>query len=649
MCSFLALLETLDGVNLTKSAIADLGKRMRILNRVSEDAVDGARKRLLHSSAPDAILRHRLWVRLADALAVPSTIPLSSRSARRAASALAVRSSERLTPAVVAQRKKLDDESPGGRDAFGVRKIAAEALRAGQKSMSPEAPLSFPDLVHEELLNLMADESLVSAAAEQADPEIREALRKAHTAAQAAMAAGGSWAVFAAIVGNAGFLPYILAAKLSAWIPLVGGPALVSLLAILVNPVMRVRLKGVNSVRKVLADESTHTYHYAWKGGPRLPGKPGDPEVVEAYHSAVRAKREQPKGTLQAILKAYQDSQKFQDLAPRTRRDYIRHIRKIEDEYHDFPIDALTDRAARGEFLSWRDRMAKTSRRQADYTYSVLALIIAWAFDRGLAPANPCERPGKLYRSKRIDSILTTVDEAAFLRVAPPHVGLAFMLALWTGQRQGDLLRLPWSAYDGEKIRLKQRKTGARVEIPVGAPLKEVLDKTSKNAVTILSTSRDASWTESGFRASWAKACKKAGVEGVTFHDLRGTAVTRLAVAECSVPEIASITGHSLKQVAAILDAHYLSRDSSLGVSAIRKLEAHEKGTKIPNRPPNRENASTMFLAKLSKILVAEEAMRCRFLAILRSSLSFNIHMHLASFPLDICSHLFSLFPQYSW
>lgn len=346
---------------------------------------------------------------------------------------------------------------------------------------------------------------------------------------------------------------------------------------------MRVNMKGINSVRKKLSDGSVRVYYYAWKGGPRLPGRPGDRDFVEAYHAAVRAKCAQPEGTLQAILNACQDGQKFLDLAPRTQRDYVRHIRKIEGVYHDFPVAALADRAARGEFLTWRDRMAKASRRQADYTYSVLALVIAWAYDRGLVPANPCERPGKVYRSNRIDSIWSAEGEAAFLEIAPSHIGLAFMLALWTGQRQGDLLRLPRSAYDGEKIRLRQRKTGARVEIPIGKPLKVLLDRTTRSAITILATSRNTSWTESGFRASWGKACKKAEVEGVTFHDLRGTAVTRLAVAGCSVPEVASITGHSLKQVAAILDAHYLSRDSSLGVSAIRKLEAHERGTKFPN------------------------------------------------------------------
>jgi integrase len=72
----------------------------------------------------------------------------------------------------------------------------------------------------------------------------------------------------------------------------------------------------------------------------------------------------------------------------------------------------------------------------------------------------------------------------------------------------------------------------------------------------------------------------------VTFHDLRGTAVTRLAVAGCTDAEIATLTGHSLRDVHAILDAHYLNRDPALAESAIRKLESR-------TRPPN---WSAMFL-----------------------------------------------------
>jgi integrase len=87
-------------------------------------------------------------------------------------------------------------------------------------------------------------------------------------------------------------------------------------------------------------------------------------------------------------------------------------------------------------------------------------------------------------------------------------------------------------------------------------------------------------WTSDGFRASWGKACKRAGIADLTFHDLRGTAVTRLAICECTEAEIATITGHSLRSVRAILDTHYLSRDPALAESAIRKLE---RGTKTPD------------------------------------------------------------------
>ena len=79
------------------------------------------------------------------------------------------------------------------------------------------------------------------------------------------------------------------------------------------------------------------------------------------------------------------------------------------------------------------------------------------------------------------------------------------------------------------------------------------------------STSTDERpWTPDGFRASWGKACKKAGIAGVTFNDLRGTAVTRLALVDCTEAQIASITGHSLRDVRSILDAHYLHRDIEL-------------------------------------------------------------------------------------
>jgi integrase len=72
-------------------------------------------------------------------------------------------------------------------------------------------------------------------------------------------------------------------------------------------------------------------------------------------------------------------------------------------------------------------------------------------------------------------------------------------------------------------------------------------------------------------------ACAKAGIRGLTFHDLRGSAVVRLALADATVPQIAVFTGHSLADVEAILDAHYLGRDAKLAEIAIMKLETRTK------------------------------------------------------------------------
>jgi hypothetical protein len=50
--------------------------------------------------------------------------------------------------------------------------------------------------------------------------------------------------------------------------------------------------------------------------------------------------------------------------------------------------------------------------------------------------------------------------------------------------------------------------------------------------------------------------------------------VTRLALSGCTVPQIAAITGHSLKDVEAILAAHYLGGTLELAEAAITNLNA---------------------------------------------------------------------------
>jgi len=233
----------------------------------------------------------------------------------------------------------------------------------------------------------------------------------------------------------------------------------------------------------------------------------------------------------------------------------------------------MADPRTRGIFLDWRDELALKSKRQADYAWQVLKLVLNWAKDRGKITVNPCEGGGRVYHGTRVDFVWSVEDEAAFLEHAPAQLHLPLLLALWTGQRQGDLLRLPWSAYDGTHIRLRQSKTGARVVIPIAKPLKAALDAAPRRSPIILTNKAGRPWTSGGFRASWRISCDAAAIIGITFNDLRGTAVTRLALVGCTEAEIATFTGHSLRDVRSILDAHYLHRDVELARNAITKLE----------------------------------------------------------------------------
>nr|WP_137827744.1 tyrosine-type recombinase/integrase [Methylobacterium sp. L1A1] len=340
---------------------------------------------------------------------------------------------------------------------------------------------------------------------------------------------------------------------------------------------MRVKLVGLHTVVVPLADGTKKTYYYAWRGGPRIKGKLGSPEFIASYNAAVADRKQVGAETFHKVIATYKASSEFNNnISERTRADYTKHIKLIELKFGSLPLAAFTEKnraRTTGWFMKWRDGLAEKSERQADYAWSVLARICSIGRKRGLISTNPAERGGRIYKADRTDRIWTDADEARFLLAARAHMRLPLILALWTGQRQGDLLALTWDAYDGTHIRLKQGKTGKRVIIPCGSVLRIALDAQQRGSRMLL-TMEGRPWTADGFRSSWRKACAKAEVTGVTFHDLRGSAVTRLALAGCEVPEIAAITGHSLRDVQEILDTHYLSRDVRLAESAIRKLEA---------------------------------------------------------------------------
>ncbi|WP_421446319.1 tyrosine-type recombinase/integrase [Agrobacterium tumefaciens] len=345
---------------------------------------------------------------------------------------------------------------------------------------------------------------------------------------------------------------------------------------------MRVKLKGLMKVKKTLASGKTIYYCYAWRGGPLLktksgePMQPGDPMLIKAFSDATKDRHVDPSETLGALITEYRASTEFLSKADKTRREYDRYLDLIREKFGKVPFFMLQDPRYRGEFKKWRDSMADKP-RTADYAWTTLARILSFGKDRGKLSVNIAEKGGRLYSADRTENIWTEEHLQKLFAVATTEIKAAVIFALWTGQRKGDLLVAPWSDYDGKNIKVKQSKTGARVKIPCGNELKQILDAMPRRSTVILTnTKKKIPWTSDGFDTSFQKTKAKAGIDDLTFHDLRGTAVTRLAMAGCNNSQIASITGHSLRDVDAILDAHYLGGRAELAEQAIAKLEDYQ-------------------------------------------------------------------------
>jgi integrase len=245
---------------------------------------------------------------------------------------------------------------------------------------------------------------------------------------------------------------------------------------------MRVPLKGIASATKILASGEKVTYYYAWRGGPQLRGQPGSPELVQSYEKAHRESCAPDPSLFKAIIAGYLASSDFTGLRDRTKEDYLKQIAKIERDFGDLPIGALDDPKITGVFLRWRDGMA-SSPKQADYAWTVLMLLIAWARRDGLTTYRPPGRIDRLYSADRSDKIWEEHHCAAFMAVAPPPLQCALVVAIETGLRQGDVLRLTWGAYDGQWIRLTPSKSvtrkkpkGRGVAIPVSRRLRAVIE-----------------------------------------------------------------------------------------------------------------------------------------------------------------------------
>jgi integrase len=364
--------------------------------------------------------------------------------------------------------------------------------------------------------------------------------------------------------------------------------------------VVRARIKGVFCTYKLVRGER-RAYWYHRSTGTRLHGQPGSPEFIRDIAAAEALTANRLVGTLNGLVRDFTTSIEFTEkLAPSTQAEYRRMLTRAEAEFGDLPLAALDDPRIRKDFLDWREKIARRSgEREADNRLSAISAMLTWAVDRGKIVANHLRGFKRIYHADRSEIIWLPEHIAAFMSVAPIEMQRALILGLHTGQREGDLLRLPWSSYDGIRISLRQGKArrdgrlAPLVEIPCTGALRRMLDGMERVSPLVLTTKTGQSFKKRYFVRLWDQAMGKAGLRSVMlpgsdqpvelhFHDLRGTAVTLLSEAGCTPQQVATITGHSLRTVHRILE-RYLARTRGLAEQAIFNFENSPR-TKFANQ-----------------------------------------------------------------
>lgn len=338
-----------------------------------------------------------------------------------------------------------------------------------------------------------------------------------------------------------------------------------------------ISLKGVAT-----ATAKGRRYWYAWRGGPRLEGKPGSPEFIASYHAAHENRRTPDDGRMRALVTLYRASNAYTGLADSTRRQWAPWLDRITNHFGELRV-AQFDRTdkIRPVIRRWRDKWADRP-RTADYGLQVLSRLLSYAVDPlDKIGANPCEGIKRLYSADRAHVIWTETDLTSIQAHCTPEIALAVDLAAASGLRRGDLLRLSWSHVGEHAIEIATGKSGRRTVavVPLYGGLKDVLARAPRRSTAVLTNSKGRPWTGDGFGTAFNKAKIDAGMgeRDLHFHDLRGTAATRFYGANLSERVISEIMGWEEAQVARII-RRYVDR-TALTRATIEHLNQTERRT----------------------------------------------------------------------
>lgn len=167
-----------------------------------------------------------------------------------------------------------------------------------------------------------------------------------------------------------------------------------------------------------------------------------------------------------------------------------------------------------------------------------------WGMESLLNPVANIRKP-KLPpgRSRRLEKD----EEDRLISEADFPMKQLIILALETGMRMGEILSVEWSWIDLNRrlIALCDTKNGESRNVPLSrAALHAVISMPCEGEERVF-----PGITSSATSHRFRNLCKRVGIEGLRFHDLRHEATSRLFEKNLGLMEVATITGHKTPQM----------------------------------------------------------------------------------------------------
>ena len=335
----------------------------------------------------------------------------------------------------------------------------------------------------------------------------------------------------------------------------------------------KLQLRYVNVVRK---EVNVSLFPTAGLKRVRLSGLPGSAEFMDAYQAALSSAadvrleigvgRTVP-GSVNAAVAAYYESHQFTKNEPITRRTDRNILELVRVRHGDKRIALLEQRHVEAMIA---EKAGKPSAQRN--LLRILRVLLNFAVKAKLRRDNPA-------LGIKLDPITTggyhswTEDELREFETRHPtgtKPRLALALLLYTAQRRGEsLLRLGPSHMREGRLVLRQSKTGVELDIPVAAPLADIIAATPMIGVkTFLVTEYGRPFTPAGFGNWFRKRCDEAGLPNCSAHGLRKAFLRRMAEAGCSEDYIASISGHKdLREIRTYVQAANKARMATQGMA----------------------------------------------------------------------------------